>query len=105
VRNNISFATVKITTFVLFILGCAHFAKKYSINRPSTRSQRGFSRRAKTRTRSRRVVWSSRYLGTRSRQGFSRQVKARTRARQVVWSPRLTALRGTLFRFHSLEAI
>ncbi len=48
--------------------------------RSSTRSWRGFSRRAGSSTRSRR--------------GFSRRAKTRTRTRLVVLSPRPTALAG-----------
>jgi hypothetical protein len=63
-----------------------------SIYRLSTLSWRGFSRRAKTPTRSSRVVWSPRCLGTRSRWGFSLRAKTHTHTRRVVWSPRPTAL-------------
>ncbi len=56
-------------TFLLFSLlpfyiNFLKTASKYSINRSSTRSLPGFSRNAKTRTRSRRVVWSPRYVDT-----------------------------------------
>jgi hypothetical protein len=54
------------------------------IQRSSTRSRQAFSRRAKTRTRSRRVVWLPWYLETRSRRAFSRQAKTHTCTRQVV---------------------
>ncbi len=57
-----------------------------SIHRLSTRSQWSFSRRAKTWTRSRRVVWPPRYLDTRSRQSFSGRVKTCTCTHRVVWS-------------------
>jgi hypothetical protein len=63
-----------------------------SIYRLSTLSWHGFSRRAKTPTRSSRVVLSPRCLGTRSRQGFSLRAKTHTHTRRVVWSPRPTAL-------------
>jgi hypothetical protein len=60
--------------------------------RLSTRSRRGFSRRAGSITRSRRGF--SRRAGsiTRTHRGFSRKAKTRTRNRRVLLSPRSTAL-------------
>ena len=63
-----------------------------SNQRSSTRSRRGFSRRAGSRTRSRRGFSWRVKTRTRSRQGFSRRAKTRARTRRVVLSPRPTAL-------------
>ncbi len=58
----------------------------------STRSRRGFSRRAGSITRYRRGFSRRAKTRTRNRRGFSRRAKTRTRNRQVLLSPRSTAL-------------
>ncbi len=65
-----------------------------SNQRSSTRSRRGFSRRAGSRTRSRRGFSWRVKTRTRSRRGFSRRAHARARTRRVVLSP--TALDSTV---------
>jgi hypothetical protein len=65
-----------------------------SNQRSSTRSRRGFSRRAGSRTRSwRGLSWRVK-TRTRSLRGFSRRARARTR--RVVLSP--TALDSTIHK-------
>ncbi len=63
-----------------------------SNQRSSTRSWRGFSRRAGSRTCSRRGFSWIVKTRTRSRRGFSRRAKTRARTRRVVLSPHPTAL-------------
>jgi hypothetical protein len=63
-----------------------------SKQRSSTRPQRWFSRRAKTRTRNQRAFSWRVETRTRSRRWFSRRAKTRTRNRRVLLSPRSTAL-------------
>jgi hypothetical protein len=63
-----------------------------SNQRSSTRSRRGFSRRAGSSTRSRRGFSRRAKTRTQSRRGFSRRAKTRTRTRRVVLSPRPKAL-------------
>jgi len=58
----------------------------------STRSRRGFSRRAGSSNRSRRGFSRRAKTRTRTRRGFSRRAKTRTRNRRVLLSPRSTAL-------------
>ncbi len=58
----------------------------------STRSRRGFSRRAGSCTRSRQGFSWRVKTRTRSRRGFFRRAKTRARTRRVVLSPRPTAL-------------
>jgi hypothetical protein len=61
----------------------------------STRSRRGFSRRAGSRTRScRGFSWRVK-TRTQSRRGFSRRVKTRARTHRVVLSPCPIALTNT----------
>jgi hypothetical protein len=63
-----------------------------SNQRLSTRSRRGFSRRAGSSTRSGRGFSRRAKTRTLSRRGFSRRAKTHTRTRRVVLSPRPTAL-------------
>ncbi len=58
----------------------------------STRSRRGFSRRAGSIIRYRRGFSRRAKTRTRNRRGFSRRAKTRTRNRRVLLSPRSTAL-------------
>ena len=69
-----------------------------SNQRLSTRSPRGFSLRAGSRTRSRRgFSWRVKTrTRTRSRRGFSRRARARARSCRVVLSP--TALDSTVHK-------
>jgi len=67
-----------------------------SNQRLSTRSRRGFSRRAGSRTRSRRGFSWRVKTHTRSQRGFSRRARARARTRRVVLSP--TALDSTVHK-------
>jgi hypothetical protein len=59
-----------------------------SNQRSSTRSPRGFFRRAGSSTRSRQGFSRIAKTRTRTRRGFSRRAKTRTRTRRVVLSPR-----------------
>ena len=67
-----------------------------SNQRSSTRSRRGFSRRAGLRTRSRRGFSWRVKTRTGSWRGFSRRAGARARTRRVVLSP--TALDSTFHK-------
>jgi hypothetical protein len=63
-----------------------------SNQRSSTRSRRGFFRRAGSSTRSRQGFSRRAKTRTQTRRGFSRRAKTCTRTRRVVLSPHPTAL-------------